>query len=177
MPVSEPLPKTPATPSRPTGMRGILRPLRRLMARLSLVYEEQGRTRDDVRVQIAASEAKLIPEVDRLRGEIRRIQRENAAIVRLIAGPRDADAAVQSVLGEPAVSPAEHADRPAILILPGAPGVDRRGLFAEVERGSRREITAKLEGYLPYFRGAGPVVDLGCGRGEFLELSAGNGLP
>ena len=29
---------------------------------------------------------------------------------------------------------------------------------------------------LPFFRDASPVVDLGCGRGEFLELAARHGL-
>jgi SAM-dependent methyltransferase len=177
--MTEPVPRTPGPPARPRGVWGVLRPLRRLFARFSLVYEEQGRTLDDIRVQIAASDARLLPEVNRLRGEVRRIQRENAAIVRLIAGPRGADAAVRSVLGERDVASADDGDdgdRPAILVLPAAPGIDRRGLFAEVERGSRQEITAKVEGYLPIFRGAGPVVDLGCGRGEFLEVAARHGL-
>jgi O-antigen chain-terminating methyltransferase len=35
---------------------------------------------------------------------------------------------------------------------------------------------AKLEHYLPFFRGASPIVDLGCGRGEFLELAGRHGL-
>ena len=29
----------------------------------------------------------------------------------------------------------------------------------------------KLEHYMPFFRDASPIVDLGCGRGEFLELA------
>jgi O-antigen chain-terminating methyltransferase len=37
-------------------------------------------------------------------------------------------------------------------------------------RGSRDEIRARLRGYVEAFRGLGPVADLGCGRGEFLEL-------
>jgi O-antigen chain-terminating methyltransferase len=37
-------------------------------------------------------------------------------------------------------------------------------------RGSRDEIRERLRGYADAFRGLGPVADLGCGRGEFLEL-------
>lgn len=37
-------------------------------------------------------------------------------------------------------------------------------------RGSRDEIRERLRSYVPLFEGRAPVVDLGCGRGEFLEL-------
>lgn len=37
-------------------------------------------------------------------------------------------------------------------------------------RGSREEIRERVEPYLPLFAGLAPVADLGCGRGEFLEL-------
>src|SRR4029450_8973125 len=51
--------------------------------------------------------------------------------------------------------------------------------FEENFRGSREEIKEKFRGYVPYFqRGdSGPVVDLGCGRGEFLELLKENSIP
>ena len=45
--------------------------------------------------------------------------------------------------------------------------------FTEHFRGSTTEVTAKLEGYLPdvhRLAGPGGVVDLGCGRGEWLTL-------
>jgi SAM-dependent methyltransferase len=37
-------------------------------------------------------------------------------------------------------------------------------------RGSRDEVRERLAGYVDRLRGQGPVVDLGCGRGELLEL-------
>lgn len=52
--------------------------------------------------------------------------------------------------------------------------------FEDLHRGSREEIKRRQEVYLPYFQGAdqkAPVLDLGCGRGEFLELMAERGLP
>jgi O-antigen chain-terminating methyltransferase len=42
--------------------------------------------------------------------------------------------------------------------------------FEERFRGSSEEIRGKLSDYVPYFRDSAPVLDLGCGRGEFLEL-------
>ncbi len=51
--------------------------------------------------------------------------------------------------------------------------------FTEHFRGSTAEVSAKLEGYLPdVHRLAGPagVVDLGCGRGEWLDLLRAAGV-
>src|SRR5437879_3403618 len=90
-----------------------------------------------------------------LRQDLERVQRENAAILRLGAGP----------------------GREGKKLPPAVPGMSREGVFTEVERGSRLEVMAKLEHYLPFFRGASPIVDLGCGRGEFLELADRHGLP
>jgi SAM-dependent methyltransferase len=42
--------------------------------------------------------------------------------------------------------------------------------FEDQFRGPREEIRARLEHYVPLFAGASDVVDVGCGRGEFLEL-------
>jgi len=43
-------------------------------------------------------------------------------------------------------------------------------------RGSREELRARQQGYVELLRGHAPVVDLGCGRGELLELLRGAGL-
>lgn len=51
----------------------------------------------------------------------------------------------------------------------GEPPVDPLA-FALRFRGSEEEIRRRQTFYVPYFRGAGQVLDLACGRGEFLEL-------
>ena len=43
-------------------------------------------------------------------------------------------------------------------------------------RGSREEIKERFREYLPYVKDNSPVIDLACGRGEWLELLAENGL-
>jgi SAM-dependent methyltransferase len=48
--------------------------------------------------------------------------------------------------------------------------------FEDQFRGSRDAIRTRLESYLPFFAGTSDVVDVGCGRGEFLELLAGAGI-
>ena len=43
-------------------------------------------------------------------------------------------------------------------------------------RGSRADIKQRQSMYLPYFEGKSNVLDLGCGRGEFLEILKENGI-
>jgi SAM-dependent methyltransferase len=42
--------------------------------------------------------------------------------------------------------------------------------FEDRHRGSEEAIKWKQKNYLPYFKDRGPVLDIGCGRGEFLGL-------
>jgi SAM-dependent methyltransferase len=42
--------------------------------------------------------------------------------------------------------------------------------FENLHRGSEEAIKWKQKNYLPYFKDREPVLDIGCGRGEFLEL-------
>ncbi len=48
--------------------------------------------------------------------------------------------------------------------------------FEDRFRGSRDEIRSRLEAYLPIFSGATDVLDIGCGRGEFLALLREHGI-
>ncbi|MGE5569430.1 MAG: class I SAM-dependent methyltransferase [Rhodospirillales bacterium] len=49
--------------------------------------------------------------------------------------------------------------------------------FAERFRGTEEYVKEKQRLYLPYFSGCGEVLDIGCGRGEFLELAREAGIP
>ena len=48
--------------------------------------------------------------------------------------------------------------------------------FENQFRGSRDLIRTRLQTYLPLFQGAAGVLDVGCGRGELLELLKGSGI-
>jgi len=74
----------------------------------------------------------------------------------------------------PAASPQPPAASPQP---PAAPQADAVYVGFEDEfRGSDADVAAKLRGYLPLFAGTTDVVDLGCGRGEFLHLLRENGV-
>jgi len=48
--------------------------------------------------------------------------------------------------------------------------------FEDRFRGSEDEIRSRLTEYVPYFAGASDVLDVGCGRGEFLDLLKAAGI-
>ena len=48
--------------------------------------------------------------------------------------------------------------------------------FEDLYRGSEDEIRARMADYVPLFAGARDVVDIGCGRGEFLGLLRDAGI-
>jgi len=73
---------------------------------------------------------------------------------------------------EPAVQPAQRvAAQP-----PSAIGFDYAH-FAERFRGSEDYVKSGQQIYLPFFEGRQNVLDIGCGRGEFLEMMRGAGIP
>lgn len=49
--------------------------------------------------------------------------------------------------------------------------------FEDRFRGTRHDIAARVQDYVPLFAGARDVVDIGCGRGELLEALRGSGVP
>ena len=49
--------------------------------------------------------------------------------------------------------------------------------FQEAFRSSREEVKTRFSVYLDYLGGEGMALDLGCGRGEWLELLAERGIP
>ena len=48
--------------------------------------------------------------------------------------------------------------------------------FENRHRGNEEEVKKQQSQFLPYFQDKGKVLDLGCGRGEFLELCRDNGI-
>src|SRR2546425_4956373 len=58
-----------------------------------------------------------------------------------------------------------------------APAEFDYGRFAERFRGSEEYVRENQRFYLPFFAGSQNVLDIGCGRGEFLDLMREAGIP
>jgi O-antigen chain-terminating methyltransferase len=111
-------------------------------------------------------------------GEARRRHRELAERLDGLAAEL---AHVRAALDRAATPPREVA-LPAPPLVPadaGSLGSEAYVRFEDRHRGSREEIRERQRGYLELFRDAaasGPILDVGCGRGEFLELCREAGL-
>lgn len=114
--------------------------------------------------RIEAGERRLAT-VEELRAQVETLQRtvqslKRRTIITEPAGPTEKirpDSPVSSVLKEPA----------ADLAYVG---------FEDRFRGSDEEIRERQSAYLPVFEGAADVLDIGCGRGEFLDLLRSRGV-
>ncbi len=121
--------------------------------------------RDRVATALATTRSELILEAfdRRLESLGRRVEGLGAL--------RDRVEAVSEQVGAIAVALAAGSPAPA-----QAAAVSRAAddsLYAAFEnrfRGSREELRERLLPYVELFAGQAPVLDLGCGRGEFLEL-------
>jgi 2-polyprenyl-3-methyl-5-hydroxy-6-metoxy-1,4-benzoquinol methylase len=105
---------------------------------------------------------KLWADLDRIRTEYEALIHSELRVVRQRAG-------VLAQTGASAVPlPPPSAD--------AAPAFDY-GRFAERFRGSEEYVKSGQSLYVPYFAGRKDVLDIGCGRGEFLELMGEAGVP
>jgi SAM-dependent methyltransferase len=121
----------------------------------------------DAGARMAAIERALDPLVE-LKAQMSVVQRAIQALTHS-AAPRSAAVGEPSIQG--ALSPASPAagPRPGARHEARAAGDEYKYVAFEDEfRGTDASIAEKLRRYVPIFAGAGQVVDLGCGRGEFL---------
>ena len=112
----------------------------------------------------------LLAQQDELRAAIAVLQQAAQNLKREVAGLS---------VGSPAPSAGHQA--PAASVAPPANQFDdldshKYVAFEDRFRGSSDEIRARVAGYLPIFAGASDVLDIGCGRGEFLTLLREQGV-
>ncbi len=106
---------------------------------------------------------KVWEDFERIRAEYERLIHNELRVVRQrVRALQPAEA--RAGAAEP---PAGKPERPAIDYL----------RFAERFRGSEEHVRRRQEFYRERFRGCTAVLDLGCGRGEFLELMKEEGIP
>jgi O-antigen chain-terminating methyltransferase len=100
------------------------------------------------------------------RERVSRAERKLRRILHALASSQPQD-------GRPEPKPVE--ERPALPLLELEPTFDYAG-FEERFRGSEEDIKDRQRIYVRYFEGREDVIDIGCGRGEFLELLRESGI-
>ncbi len=94
-------------------------------------------------------------------------------LARGLAAPLPTDPAVAA----PTPVPAARADDTGQQMLASDPLQSQQYAgFEDLFRGSEDDISSRMADYVPIFQGAADVVDVGCGRGEFLALLRGAGI-
>ena len=126
---------------------------------------------DEVRRRALATDAReqrFAGHVDELRTTVGQVQHGLLALRRRLEGaaPGEAGPAAGAAPGEaaPAAGTGTQAELDAAADAYAYVG------FENLYRGSRDEIRSRLTEYLPLFADASDVLDVGCGRGEFLDL-------
>ena len=131
---------------------------------------------------LAERQAGLRESVQVLHGAARVAAREIHRLRDRLAGP-DAGGADEP---EPAAGGGEREPAPADAPQPavgggGEPepapaGAAAYAIFEDTFRGPHTEVAARQQRYVDCFEGASEVLDVGCGRGEFLELLRDGGI-
>lgn len=122
--------------------------------------------------------AALREEHAQLRTAVSVLRHETQQLSRLLAERSETAAApaASSAAGDTAPTPAAGRTSTGSAV-PGSDALSHKYVGFEDEfRGSAEEIRAGLAGYVPLFAGADDVLDIGCGRGEFLSLLRDAGI-
>ena len=122
-----------------------------------------GRRIDDQQKTLAALQQRLDDTLPELRAQVVVLQRAMEMLKRQ-AADTGSERTVTTGAASAAAPPSQSTD-------------DYKYVgFEDAFRGSDNSVAEKLEAYLPIFAGASDVVDLGCGRGEFLAALRSAGV-
>lgn len=116
---------------------------------------------------VAAAQRGLDDSFDLLQASVRVMKREIHRLRAGSAAPNDA---------RPAAGAGERAPGPAAVDAAGEDEASVYVSFEDVFRGEPGDIAERQRAYLDCFAGASDVLDIGCGRGEFLELLRERGV-
>jgi 2-polyprenyl-3-methyl-5-hydroxy-6-metoxy-1,4-benzoquinol methylase len=116
-----------------------------------------------------ARSAALTKAYDELREVASLAQQSTASLKRTVEALSTASSA------RPAVAPITNVSSPSATATPDL-NAFAYVAFEDRYRGSTDEIRKRLQDYLPVFAGAANVLDVGCGRGELLDLLREQGV-
>jgi SAM-dependent methyltransferase len=107
----------------------------------------------------------LLGQLPEMQTQLAVLQRATQMLTRTVGSPQSAVGSPQSAVGSP--QPAANLSNPS-----NTSNLSdyQYVAFEDRFRGSDDEIREKLRAYVPLFAGAADVLDVGCGRGEFLAL-------
>jgi O-antigen chain-terminating methyltransferase len=104
-----------------------------------------------------------------LRWQIEKLENEYAHVKGLLSNFIRLEGSLQRLIDDiEAKTPQEKGDR--LRRLKSELSVFQYENFEQRFRGSREQVREQLRDYLPVFASSDDILDLGCGRGEFLEL-------
>jgi O-antigen chain-terminating methyltransferase len=153
---------------RPGPKGALLHPVKKVLRRLMRWYVEplaaEQRAFNDAALKLVDQ---LFEEVDALHRELAGAQAELAerrADARLVGELEERLTRVERRSRGDGAAPATVAAQPAAAALPDYFGFESR------MRGRTDEVRERQRAYVDDFRDAAPVLDVGCGRGEFLGL-------
>ena len=129
---------------------------------------QEALTARDRRSEIAV--AGVIASQEELRTSIGSLQQAAQNLKRELSRLAESGVVVQSAATTPAASATHTGSRLAALDSHKYVG------FEDRFRGSTEDIRQRVSEYLPLFQGARDVLDVGCGRGEFLALLKEHGI-
>ncbi|GAC1441510.1 MAG: hypothetical protein NVSMB51_21680 [Solirubrobacteraceae bacterium] len=163
------------------GGRGPLRLAKRVLRRLLReVLGRQVAFNRDLKEHLDAMRAEAIAAARRAEIDERAVREgelRSAALEEALAQLREQSAAQAQELAQLQAAQGNARSRLALLDGEDAAGeIDYLGLTDRF-RGSETEIAARQRAYVPHFAGQERVLDLGCGRGEFLALLQAARIP
>ncbi len=125
---------------------------------------------------IAAAAVSFSTALDQVTDEVRKLSISLASVQQLsLVNKRELDRAVEALTSVRPAHPADSAPDGRRAHGPDTDAYKYVG-FEQYYRGSPDSIRANQADYVPYFEGASDVLDLGCGRGEFLDLMREHGI-
>lgn len=174
-----------------TLRRAVTRPLRGVLETHEARFGALGRGLVEIGAIVDHDRRRARERIRELRERVKRLERELARLglleVRIDELARRLDLTDAGVLrldaeqqATPYVAPGTQvratADDGAQVLALGADNGSDYADFEDTYRGSEEFVRERLASYVGLV-GDGPVFDLGCGRGEFLELMAAAGIP
>ena len=128
---------------------------------------------------------KITDEIDTTKTELDRknetriieLDRKNETLTRELFAQLDADITTRSSLAHVLEERIKKSQSQMSAVMEKNPSNDTNYfLFEERFRGSREDIKQRQLSFLPYFEKCTSVLDVGCGRGEFLEILRDNNI-